>query len=231
MAPGQAGVQWLRGVAGGRAVGPRSAGVFARSQTSGFLSGLAWFSSIGGLFLARHGTRQRPELEGEGWRCERLDHSCPCLRDQRRPPSLPSALSWRCLCLLRIPAGQGLARPHVSWLRIDTSSTRQLPCAPGCSDALSTGPSGLGCCAGEDSPLPLSPVGMSVSRCGRDAQLQPGGRGGGSQISREGWVGGVTGPFRPRQGPSRGFVETVHWADHSGSLLSVASISVRLKYF
>jgi len=227
MAPGQARVQWLRGAAGGWAVGPRSAGVFARSQTSGFLSGLSWFSSIGGVFLARRGTRQRSELEGEGWRCERLDHSCPFLHDQRRPPSLPSALSWHCLCLLRIPAGRGLARPHVSWLRVDTSSTRQLPCAPGCSHALSTGPSGLGCHA----ERPPSPVGMSVSWCGGYTQLQPGGRGGGSQTSREGWVGGVTGPFRPTQGPSRGFVETVHWAVHSGSLLSVPSISVKLKYF
>lgn len=155
----------------------------------------------------------------------------PFLCDQHSPPSLPSALSWCCLCLLCIPAGRGLARSHVSWLRVDTSSMHKLPCTPGCSDTLSTGPSGSSCHAGECLPLPPSPVGMSVSRCGRDAQLQPGGRGGGSQISREGWVGGVTGPFRPRQGPSRGFVETVHWADHSGSLLSVASISVRLKYF
>ena len=33
-------------------VGPGSAGVFARSQTSGFLSGLSCFSSVGGMFLA-----------------------------------------------------------------------------------------------------------------------------------------------------------------------------------
>ena len=45
-------------------------------------------------------------------------------------------------------------------------------------------------------------------------------------------VGGetVTRSFRPKQGPSRGFMETVHWAVHSGSLPSVDSVSMRLKY-
>ena len=118
----------------------------------------------------------------------------------------------------------------MSWLKVDTSSTRQVPCTAGCSDALSTGPSGSGCHAGEGLHFPLSPVGMSVGVAG-DTQLQPGGRGGGSQTSREGWVGGVTGPFRPRQGPFRAFVETVHWAVHSGSLLSVASYFCEVERF
>lgn len=170
--------------------GPRSAGVFARSQTSGFLSGLSWFSSVGGMFLARcvDSTSQRLELEGKGWRCEWLDHSCPFLRDQHRPPSLPSALSWHCLCFLRVPAGRGLARPHVSWLRVDTSSTCQLPCTPGCSATLSTGPSGLGCRAGEDLPLPPSPWGcQSVGVAGTRSFSREGEVEGARQAERVGW--------------------------------------------
>ena len=155
----------------------------------------------------------------------------PFLCDQHSPPSLPSALSWRCLCLLHIPAGRGLARSHVSWLRVDTSSMHQLPCTPGCSDALSTGPSGLSCHADECLPLPPSPVGMSVSRCG-GGHAAPAWRVRWRETDNQRGVGGetVTRSFRPKQGPSRGFMETVHWAVHSGSLPSVGSVSMRLKY-
>ena len=68
MAPRQAGVQ-LPGSGGTResgsfvSVGPGSAGVFARNQTSRFLSELSWFSSVRGIFLASciDGARQHPE--------------------------------------------------------------------------------------------------------------------------------------------------------------------------
>ena len=234
--PGYSGCVVWPGWGGARApgclgsVGPRSAGVFVRNQTSRFLSEFSWFSSVWGIFLAQcvDGTRQCPELEGERWRCEWLDHSCPFFHDQHGPPSLPSALSWHCFCLLHLPAGQGLARPHMSWLRVDTSSTCQLPCTPGCSDALTMGPSESGCLADEGSPLPPSPVGMSVSRCG-GGHAAPAWRVRWREPDKQRRVGGetVTRPFRPKQGPSRSFMETVHWAVHSGSLPSVTSVSVR----
>lgn len=149
------------------------------------------FPVVGGMFLARcvDSTSQRLELEGKGWRCEeRLDHSCPFLRGQHRPPSSPSALSWHCLCLLRVPAGRGPCQAS----RVMVESGHQLHAS-----CLHTwllchsehGPFWVGCRAGEDlPPLPPSPWGcQSVSVAGTRSFSREGEVEGARQAERVGW--------------------------------------------